>query len=205
MRFLILTIAVAATLAVTSAAQARPGQSTIFQASREMRGDDAALRARTLEEISALGADYLRVNLYWHDVAPAADARRRPHFDEREPSAYEWSRYDRIVDGARAHGLRVLITITGPVPRWATRRRRDTTTRPRPAAFERFVVAVGRRYGTRVGLWSVWNEPNHPSSSARSTPGTACGATLPRRPSTAASTGPRDAGCARRATVATES
>ena len=29
-------------------------------------------------------------------------------------------------------------------------------------SFQAFATAVGRRYGDRVGLWSIWNEPNHP-------------------------------------------
>ena len=58
--------------------------------------------------------------------------------------------------------MRVLLTISGPVPRWATRERKDTVSRPSPTRFERFVTAVGRRYGRDVRYWSVWNEPNHP-------------------------------------------
>jgi len=160
-----LLLILAAVLVAAAPAPAAPGQVTFFQATRELRSDDAALRARTLDEIRALGVTALRVNLYWHDVAPDAGARRRPAFDATDPAAYPaagWVRYDRIVDEARARGMRLLVTVTGPVPRWATRGRRDTVTRPRPAAFRRFVTAVGRRYGDRVDLWSVWNEPNHP-------------------------------------------
>ncbi len=162
LRLLILLATSAWVAAGAAAAHASPAQRTIFQAPRELRSDDAALRARTLEEIRALGADTLRLNLFWRDVAPAAQARSAPAFDQRDPGAYDWTRYDRVVQAARASGLRLLVTITGPVPRWATRSRRDNVTRPRPAAFERFVTAVGRRYGGSVSLWSVWNEPNHP-------------------------------------------
>ena len=35
-------------------------------------------------------------------------------------------------------------------------------TRPSPTEFRAFATAVGRRYGDRVGVWSIWNEPNHP-------------------------------------------
>ena len=35
-------------------------------------------------------------------------------------------------------------------------------TKPSPKEFQAFATAVGRRYGDRVGLWSIWNEPNHP-------------------------------------------
>ena len=56
----------------------------------------------------------------------------------------------------------VLVTISGPGPRWATRSREDRVTRPSATRFRRFVTAVGRRYGEQVDYWSVWNEPNHP-------------------------------------------
>ena len=46
--------------------------------------------------------------------------------------------------------------------RWATAKKRDNVTKPSPKEFEAFATAVGRRYGDRVGLWSIWNEPNHP-------------------------------------------
>ena len=40
--------------------------------------------------------------------------------------------------------------------------RRDTVTEPSATEFGAFATAVGRRYGDRVSLWSIWNEPNHP-------------------------------------------
>jgi hypothetical protein len=48
------------------------------------------------------------------------------------------------------------------VPKWATETRRDNVTDPRPAEFAQFVEAAARRYGDRVAMWSVWNEPNQP-------------------------------------------
>ena len=55
------------------------------------------------------------------------------------------------------------LTLTGPVPKWATERRRRaaSTTRARQL-FGRWARAVAARYGDRVNLWSIWNEPNHP-------------------------------------------
>jgi hypothetical protein len=56
----------------------------------------------------------------------------------------------------------VQLTLTGPVPKWATKSRRSYVKKPRPGEFGDFAEAVGRRYGDRVSLWSIWNEPNHP-------------------------------------------
>ncbi len=156
---------VLATLAVPTSASAKRSQFTIFQATREMRSADPAVRARALDDVEALGVHWLRVVLYWQDVAPEVDARTVPAFEETDPAAYPeagWAIYDRVLADARARGFRVLLTVTGPGPRWATRSRRDRVTRPSPTRFRRFVTAVGRRYGEQIDYWSVWNEPNHP-------------------------------------------
>ena len=149
--------------AVTAApALARPDAVTIFEAPRELRAGTAASRAATLDEIRELGAGWLRVVLYWRDVAPAAESEKVPRFDERDPRGYDWAVYDRIIRAADARGLKVLLTVSGPVPKWATRARRDHVTRPSATRFGRFAEAVGRRYGSIVDAYAIWNEPNHP-------------------------------------------
>jgi len=160
-----LAAATLAALALPTAASAKHSQFTIFQATREVRSPDPTVRAKALDDIRALGVHWLRVIVYWQDVAPRPGSRHRPHFNERDPDDYPasgWARYDNIVNDARARGFRLLVTITGPGPRWGTRSRRNRVTRPSPARFRRFVTAVGRRYGDDVRYWSVWNEPNHP-------------------------------------------
>ena len=151
-----------ATLAVPPTASAKRSQFTIFQATREVRSPDPAVRGQALDEVAALGARWLRVVLYWQDVAPDVDAAKVPSFDEADPAGYDWTIYDRVLADARARDLRVLVTISGPGPRWATRSRQDRVTRPSATRFGRFVTAVGRRYGEQVDYWSIWNEPNHP-------------------------------------------
>ena len=79
-----------------AAASAKRSQFTIFQATREVRSADPAVRAQALDEIQALGVRWLRVVLYWQDVAPEVDARSVPDFDETDPAAYPgWAIYDR--------------------------------------------------------------------------------------------------------------
>jgi hypothetical protein len=144
-------------------ARARQSQYTMFEAPTELLSDDAALRGRTFDEIRGFGVNRLRVVLYWHNVAPAADDPGVPRFDETDPNGYPgFARYDRLVAEARARGMRILLTVSGPVPRWATRDRDDTVTRPSATRFGRFMRAVIRRYGDAVDDWSIWNEPNHP-------------------------------------------
>lgn len=153
----------AATLILPSAASARSSQSTLFEAPRELLGDDAALRASTAEEIKGLGADWVRIILYWKAVAPDPESERIPSFDERTDSGYPGlARYDAAVAAARSAGLRVLLTVTGPVPKWATADKDDYRTSPSATRFGRFTEMLADHYGKDVSAWSIWNEPNHP-------------------------------------------
>lgn len=148
--------------ALAAPAQAASNQFTIFEAPRELGSGNAGLSGTTLDEIRGLGATHVRVILYWKTVAPGAKKRRRPAFAQRDPASYDWKHYDTVIAQIRERGLTPLVTVSGPVPKWATRKRRGYTFKPRPRLFKRFVEAVGRRYGSQVGIWSVWNEPNHP-------------------------------------------
>ncbi len=147
-------------LVAAAPAAAAPSQALYFDAPNELRFTET--RGPALDELQSLGVRALRVVLYWKDVAPAPDARERPSFDATDPAAYDWKHYDAVIAAAGERGWSVLLTPSGPVPRWATRGARDTVTRPSASEFRQFMTALGRRYGAQVRTWSVWNEPNHP-------------------------------------------
>jgi hypothetical protein len=160
-RLILLALASALAAGVLAApAAAHSNMSVTFEAPRDLL--DPATRDASLQELETLGVRSLRVVLYWHDVAPDADAPTRPAIDETDPSNYDWDRYDPLITAAQARGWPVLLTVSGPVPRWATKAQRDTLTRPSPARFQQFMTAIGRHYGGRVATWSIWNEPNLP-------------------------------------------
>ena len=160
LRILLPTLLVFAALAAP--AKAAPNQIMIFEAPRELGSNDAGLSAATLDEIKATGTTHVRMILYWRNVAPGPKKKRRPAFRERDPAAYNWGIYDRNIAQIRERGLEPLVTISGPVPRWATGKRKGGVFKPRPKHFRRFAEAVGLRYGNQVNMWSIWNEPNHP-------------------------------------------
>ena len=54
------------------------------------------------------------------------------------------------------------LTVSGPVPRWATNGARDNVTRPSPNEFRMFMTALATHFGGEVARWSIWNEPNQP-------------------------------------------
>ncbi len=62
----------------------------------------------------------LRVELYWADVAPGPDSATRPNFDATNPASYAWGAYDAVLGEAQRLHWPVLLTVTSPVPRWAT-------------------------------------------------------------------------------------
>ena len=161
--FLPLLAVLAAALAAPATAPASSRQVVSFEAPRELLSADT--RDATLDEIKAFGVTRIRQLVYWRDFSPAPTARRRPDFDAADSAAYPagtWDRLDQLVAAASARGIGVHLTLTGPVPRWATAARRDQLTSPRPAEFAKFATAVGRRYAGSVALWSIWNEPNQP-------------------------------------------
>ena len=78
----------------------------MFDAPRELMSDDAASRESTLNEMQSLGVDWVRLFLYWHSVAPNADSKRDPDVRRTDPRSYDWTRYERVVNAARARGMK---------------------------------------------------------------------------------------------------
>ncbi len=56
-----------------------------------------------------------------------------------------------------------MLTPTGPVPKWATAKKKDNLTRPSAKLFGQFVNgARDAATASQVDMWSIWNEPNQP-------------------------------------------
>ncbi|MGI8800613.1 MAG: hypothetical protein ACR2KV_00340 [Solirubrobacteraceae bacterium] len=147
-------------LIAPAAAQAARDQTTLFEAPQDLL--DPQARPGALDQLEQLGVHALRVVLLWRNVAPSPDSRTRPAFDATDPAAYDWGQYDAVLQAARDRGWQVLLTVSAPVPRWATAGGVDYTTRPDPLDFQAFMTAVGRHYGEQIKLVSIWNEPNEP-------------------------------------------
>jgi hypothetical protein len=157
-----IAVLLAALGAAVPVARADRHESSLFEAPRELMSDDAALRASTLDEVQGFGVSWVRVVLYWRNVAPNPNDWRVPGGDLSNPASYDWARYDRAIDELRGRNFKVLLTVSGPVPNWATRSRHSATMHPSATQFGRFMRAAGQHYGALVSHWSIWNEPNHP-------------------------------------------
>ena len=160
----LLGLTVALCLFAAAPAHAKTSQFTLFEAPRELLSSDDALRTQTLDEIQGFGVKWLRVVVLWRSVAPSSGSSTPPAgWDDAGQDGYLWAPYDRVVNEAAARGMKVLVTVSGPVPKWASANGRSYTYKPNPRRFQRFVTAVGKRYGHLVDTWSIWNEPNHPA------------------------------------------
>jgi hypothetical protein len=116
---------------------------------------------------AALGVDVVRIHARWWAIAPGEDSPRRPRrFDaaDHKSRRYDWGSLDHAVDLVTSRGMRVMLTVTGPAPLWASRSpaRRDPRYKPDPDAFAEFAHAAAARYGGRVDRYLIWNEPNQP-------------------------------------------
>ncbi|MBW3607830.1 MAG: hypothetical protein KY463_05660 [Actinobacteria bacterium] len=160
MHRLLLPLTILLALVLVQPAGASRTQSMTFEAPRDLMNPD--LRAGALEELDSFGVRSVRVILTWQSVAPGADRSQRPNFEPTDPDAYDWGEYEPLMAALEARGWSVLMTISGPVPKWATRARRDNLTRPSRGAFAAFATAVGRKFGEQVDTWAIWNEPNQP-------------------------------------------
>jgi len=130
------------------AATARIGSQAGFAASWKMLWESNDDLNRDLDSMALTGAQWLRLDFDWPSVQPS-------------PSAWNWQATDRVVNGARARGLRVLGTLAYTPP-WARASGTDAKYPPTdPNTYARFAAAAARRYkGIGVRHWEIWNEPN---------------------------------------------
>src|SRR6185295_13318522 len=143
-----------------AAAQASPRQAMSFEAPSELL--DYSRVDATLDEIKAFGVTRIRQLVYWETFAPRPNSKKKPNVNLSDPASYDFSRLDTLMASAQAKGIKVMLTPTGPVPKWATAKKKDNLTRPNPKLFGQFVKALATRYGAQVDMWSIWNEPNQP-------------------------------------------
>jgi len=166
-------------LLLPTGAMASKGQWSVFEDHTALVKSSQAERIRRLDEVKDLGVDTLRVEVKWNEVAPDPGAKTKPNFDASDPLAYAshpdaypgFGGYDDLLQRARALGLRIIVTITGDAPRWATVGGNGTganiNLRPEPNEYAQFAAAVAKRYsGIYAGLpavfyLTIWNEPNH--------------------------------------------
>jgi hypothetical protein len=142
-------------------ALASHGETVFFEAPTQLLSP--AARPAAITQMQALGVHAVRILLEWNTVVPKPNAKKKPSgFDPTNPADYNWGQYDPLIAEMQTLGWKVLLTVTGPIPCWASSCKKDQVTGPNPAAYGKFMQAVGRHYGSYVKLYSIWNEPNQP-------------------------------------------
>jgi hypothetical protein len=144
-------IAAACALTLPAAASGSPGQESIFMDDNRLMYRGAQATQDTFAELRALGVDRVRLSVHWRVLAT------------QEPTDFD--PLDFALETADAHGIAVLLNLTGPAPE-------SGINRPDARAFGAFTEMLGHRYSgdyadesdglplPRVSAWSIWNEPN---------------------------------------------
>jgi hypothetical protein len=106
-------------------------------------------RARYLDQVKAVGASWIRIDLYWSVI------------QRNGPAGSDWRGFDGVVRAARRRGLAVLGVLLF-APRWARAPGTPSNAPPRSAAeFGAFAFGAARHYAARgVHAYEVWSEPN---------------------------------------------
>jgi Glycosyl hydrolase catalytic core len=170
-RFTLLTMALGAAAALALAA-AQPAQGS--RALLKGVFDEAETIGRpekTFPLLRTLRTEAVRVNLYWNEVA----ARRPLRGADPADKAYRWEEYDRVVQNAAKHRIKVVMAIVG-TPRWANGGKHRAYPPTRGTHLRHFAYAAALRYSgsytesedvdakpfPAVRHWLAWNEPNNP-------------------------------------------
>jgi hypothetical protein len=162
-RILLCALLTSSTVAFgASQALASHSQALYFEGSSDLLNPQT--REHAISQLQLLGVNSVRVELYWAQVAPDSQSATKPNFDATNPASYNWGGYDWLLAKANELHWKVLLTVTSPVPSWATSNHKAPyVTRPSSVYFREFMTAVARHYGAEVSLYAVWNEPNHPA------------------------------------------
>ncbi len=150
MRRFLLT-AVVAFVATAASAAASPTARMGVQDDAWLRWGPGTLAER-LDTLDSLGVETMRFTLLWSEVAP----RKPASPTNPDDPAYDWSQFDPVLAGLRAHRITPVLTLYGS-PKWANGGRGPNVL-PR-AGFGTFAYAAAKRYPW-VRLWTIWNEPN---------------------------------------------
>jgi hypothetical protein len=140
--------------ALPARAAASPTEQSMLMDDQELIYSSPAHVTKTLEQLSSLGVDTVKVSLVWTLVAPDSSSTHRPNFDATDPSAYPsgaWARYDLIDIVAHELGMHVYFMIAPPAPLWALPANEPNQGPPLGRApilsdLHEFAEAAGRRY-----------------------------------------------------------
>ncbi len=102
--------------------------------------------AALTEQLTALGVDWVKVEVYWRDL-------------EATQGQIDFATLDSTVDALEGAGLNILFTVTS-APAWARTSTEESGPPDDFATYRTFVGALADRYAGRVDAYEIWSEPN---------------------------------------------
>ncbi|HEX2702283.1 MAG TPA: hypothetical protein VHM72_02485 [Solirubrobacteraceae bacterium] len=162
--FLCALAAFCGSLAVASPAFASHAEVNFFEAPQQLL--NPAARPAAIAQLQSLGVHAVRIQLIWNEVAPSPRSKKQPKLNLTNPANYHWGQYQPLIQEMQTLGWKVLLTVTGYAPCWASQcsttkyTTKELVTDPNPRDYGQFTQAVGREFGSYVKLYSIWNEPN---------------------------------------------
>ena len=115
--------------------------------------------ARDLDEMAAVGARWVRLDLNWSAIEPTR-------------GSFSWSNADRVVNAATGRGFNI-VAILHTAPAWARAPGTDNQFYPPtdPTEFANYAGRTVARYSSKIKVWEVGNETNtqrfwHPAPDA---------------------------------------
>ncbi|MGH2838305.1 MAG: GH39 family glycosyl hydrolase, partial [Thermoleophilaceae bacterium] len=113
------------------------------------------------QQLRALGATHLRMNILWWQPIPEAQRNSRT---KPRNITYNWDVWDDAIARARAYGIKVQLDLAGDPPRFACGNKKVPYEcdgyKPNLTLWSQFVRAAVAHFKGRVSRFSMWNEPN---------------------------------------------
>ena len=143
-------------LAAVPSAHAARGMEVALQDDPVFSSQAYYNREKALKLADKLQVTRLRVNVPWISVVNGARSRTKPSH-----LTYAFNQYDGLFNAARAHGIKLQLSLTGPAPAWATGNHRLGPYKPNAKLYADFVGATVAHFRGLVDRYSIWNEPNY--------------------------------------------
>ncbi len=133
------------------------GVETNFPVTKKIIGTNVALEQytsdaelqRALDVLKNARIEFARQYFPWREI-------------ETTRSVYDWAKWDRIVNVARANGIELVAVLT-TAPAWSQRAHEREMPNAPPDDFSeyaRFVGEFAKRYGDSIRFYQIWDEPN---------------------------------------------
>ncbi len=96
-----------------------------------------------LPQAKMTGCEWVRIDINWWDI-------------ETKENTFNWSSIDHLVNTIYSNHVKIYATLMG-TPKW---HKPAFNNPPDPTVWARFCSTTARRYGNKIDVYSLWNEPN---------------------------------------------